>query len=199
MSSINGINHNKSSAKKRIEEAFISLIKDNEISKITVSQLVERAGVCKSTFYRNYRDVYDVFDSRISLFVHRCTDVVAGIINGDLSYEDIKESVSDGDFCPHILPHDENDALIVKYAYENKDIRILQLLMNNLIAVFSDNIKLKNQVQEDTDFYSSFFIKSILTGYIYDFYKGNSFDTELLFLAYEFIEAMKKSGDRNDV
>lgn len=46
----------------KIEKAFIELIQSKDISKISVTELVKKAGVNRSTFYVNYMDIYDLAD-----------------------------------------------------------------------------------------------------------------------------------------
>lgn len=49
--------------KANIQNALIDLMADDDFEKITIKMLVSRARVNKSTFYRNYSDKYDLFDS----------------------------------------------------------------------------------------------------------------------------------------
>ncbi|MCR5787112.1 MAG: TetR/AcrR family transcriptional regulator [Acholeplasmatales bacterium] len=47
--------------RKQIKKAFAELLSEkNDISKITVKELVERADISKSTFYSHYDDMYSV-------------------------------------------------------------------------------------------------------------------------------------------
>ncbi len=49
--------------KKMIREAFAELLSEKQdITKITVKELVERADISKSTFYCHYQDVYAVIE-----------------------------------------------------------------------------------------------------------------------------------------
>lgn len=52
----------KKSAIERIESAFIELIQSKEINEITVTEIVKKAKVNRSTFYVNYVDIYDLAD-----------------------------------------------------------------------------------------------------------------------------------------
>ncbi|MBQ8502765.1 MAG: TetR/AcrR family transcriptional regulator [Clostridia bacterium] len=49
-------------AKDKLEIAFFDLLEENHYSKITVSELIEKAGVSRTTFYRNYVDIFDMYD-----------------------------------------------------------------------------------------------------------------------------------------
>lgn len=49
-------------SKKMIRQAFLELIKEKEMSKITVTELVERADLNRATFYAHYPDIYGVLE-----------------------------------------------------------------------------------------------------------------------------------------
>ena len=47
---------------KAIKSAFLSLLAENELSKITVREIADSADVNRATFYKHYLDVYDLYD-----------------------------------------------------------------------------------------------------------------------------------------
>ncbi len=58
---VKGINSSSKKTRKLIKETFAELINEKkELSKITVTELVKRAEITRSTFYTHYDDLYDV-------------------------------------------------------------------------------------------------------------------------------------------
>lgn len=55
-------NKRKKDSRKRIEKAFIELIQNKEINEISITDLVKKAKLNRSTFYVNYIDIYDLAD-----------------------------------------------------------------------------------------------------------------------------------------
>ncbi len=49
--------------KKMIEDALVKLLKTNNLDEITVKELCFEAKVNRSTFYNNFYDIYDVYDT----------------------------------------------------------------------------------------------------------------------------------------
>lgn len=45
---------------KKIERIFIELLQEQELDKISVSDICKRAGLNRSTFYANFTDIYDL-------------------------------------------------------------------------------------------------------------------------------------------
>lgn len=50
-------------SKNLIKQAFALLLAEKELNKITVTDVVEKAGVSRGTFYAHYFDIYDLYSS----------------------------------------------------------------------------------------------------------------------------------------
>lgn len=50
----------RTSTKEHIMEAFLALLEDKNLMDISVSEISERAGVSKRTFYNHFVDKYDL-------------------------------------------------------------------------------------------------------------------------------------------
>ena len=55
-------NRRRKESQEKIEKAFIELLQNHEIKEITVSDIIKRTDLNRSTFYANYLDVYDLAD-----------------------------------------------------------------------------------------------------------------------------------------
>lgn len=56
---------NRSARRTRalIEQAFLELVEQKPIRKVTVQELIDRADICRTTFYTHYQDIPDLVDS----------------------------------------------------------------------------------------------------------------------------------------
>lgn len=59
----NGKNQANILAKECIVEALIRLLEEKPLSAITISELTEKAGVSRMTYYRNYHTKEDIFET----------------------------------------------------------------------------------------------------------------------------------------
>ena len=50
-------------SKTLIKYAFTQLLAEKELGKITVTDVVEKAGISRGTFYAHYFDIYDLYSS----------------------------------------------------------------------------------------------------------------------------------------
>ena len=48
--------------KRAIHQALSELLKEKELRKITVQEIVEKAEISRFTFYKYYLDVYDLYE-----------------------------------------------------------------------------------------------------------------------------------------
>lgn len=51
---------NAARSRQLIKQAFAQLLNEKDMSKITVTDIVDRAGISRGTFYAHYLDVYDL-------------------------------------------------------------------------------------------------------------------------------------------
>lgn len=58
-----GENRSARRTRASIEKAYMELIELKPIRKITVQELIDRANVCRTTFYAHYQDLPDLLDS----------------------------------------------------------------------------------------------------------------------------------------
>ncbi len=68
----------KNAARSRhlIKQAFAELLNEKDISKITVTDIVERANISRGTFYAHYLDVYDLYSAIQSNIVEAINEMI---------------------------------------------------------------------------------------------------------------------------
>ena len=48
--------------RKVIQDAFLEILKEKPVSRITVKEVCDKAEINRGTFYRHYQDCYDLLD-----------------------------------------------------------------------------------------------------------------------------------------
>ena len=56
-------NKRRQASQEKIEKAFLELLQTKELSAITVSEIIKKTKLNRSTFYANYADIYELADS----------------------------------------------------------------------------------------------------------------------------------------
>ena len=59
------VQENRSTRRTRaaIESSLLEIIAQKPVNKITVQEIIDRANVCRTTFYAHYQDIYDLIES----------------------------------------------------------------------------------------------------------------------------------------
>ena len=59
-----------------IINSFLDLNSEKEISKISISEITERADIGRGTFYTHFRDIYDLEEAIISDFIGNIKEII---------------------------------------------------------------------------------------------------------------------------
>ena len=76
----------KLTARDKMEKAFFDLLQQKHYSKIAVSDIIEKAGVSRTTFYRHYVDIFDMYDKVAD---HLIEEFVKVLFTSSLGEDDI--------------------------------------------------------------------------------------------------------------
>ena len=61
-------NKRRRESQEKIEKAFIELLQTKEIKDITVSEIIQKTQLNRSTFYANYVDIFDLANKLLNSF-----------------------------------------------------------------------------------------------------------------------------------
>ncbi len=70
-------NKRRRESQQKIEKAFIEFLQNKDISEISVSDIIKKAGLNRSTFYANYIDIYDLADKTRKTLENNFSDAFA--------------------------------------------------------------------------------------------------------------------------
>lgn len=118
-------NRNSLKSKNAIKSAFLELIQIKDVENITVTEIVKKADLNRSTFYQHYYDVYDIVEE----IQNNVIDELKNLIH-DLDVN----KCGDNDF--QILD------LLSNYLYTNKDLFKICILHQDVLPFLEDLIKL---------------------------------------------------------
>lgn len=157
---VKNLNNSSIKTKKLIKNTFAELIKENkELNKITVSELVKRADINRSTFYNHYDNIYSVAE-----------ELEDEIIQVLLENSQTLTSINDiFDYFDTIINYLEENENIYRLLLSSKDplIFLSELstdISNKLYIVLSNNLKLsdKKSLLFDISFFTGGIIYQIL-------------------------------------
>lgn len=132
---------NSRKTRQLIKETFATLLKEkNDINKITVKELVDRADISKSTFYCHYADIYAVEED----FENEIIDLLDGML------EDYNKS--------HSMNYPTYVRKLIFHLKENEEM-YKRILASDLPAQFIDKLKIKCTEAINKDMHITFLSK----------------------------------------
>lgn len=81
------------SARDRLERAYFELIEQTHYSKITVSDIIRKVGISRTTFYRHYTDIFDMHQRISDRLAYSIIEECAGLIMTARSEQDYFDEV----------------------------------------------------------------------------------------------------------
>lgn len=66
-------------ARDKMEKAFFGFLEEKAYTKIAVSEIIEKAGVSRTTFYRHYVDIFDMYDKTCKRMIDKFLSELADI------------------------------------------------------------------------------------------------------------------------
>ena len=103
--------------KAAIKEVFLGLLQKKPIDKITVTELCERAGINRATFYSHYNDCYDLLRSMEDEFLEQFRNSGAADIwckpenLSNAIYDTIADHI---DMCDVLMFNPKNPRLLIR-------------------------------------------------------------------------------------
>lgn len=143
--------------KQRIKDALVKFIKDGQFPHVTVSELCNAANVGKSTFYRSFHDIYEVFESLTDDFLARCVGMAGAVlIEKRFTQEQFFEFLSNPNNIEIKLPFSETDEIVFNYIYKTLDFQLIQTVYKKIVKMLFEFEKSQGMDDETAQFYAVF-------------------------------------------
>lgn len=149
------------SARDRLERAYFELIEQTHYSKITVSDIIRKVGISRTTFYRHYVDIFDmhrkIADRLASSIIKECAMLVLS-------------SHGDEDYFEGILKiFNTQEKYIILISGKNGSRYFFEAMLRNAYEIVSGS---KLAFDEDQLFRLRFMTGAMIGIYIHDIIDG---------------------------
>lgn len=182
------------SAKERIEWALISLLRTRELKSIKVAEVITLAEVSKSTFYRNYHDVFEIYENLLGRLAAKTAGVVVDVfINSEPSMlaERFISELKENFLRVGVFPFDGKDFFVLLDSISKNDMSVLNFIYAKIYEDLVERFAGRWKDKEELSFFVKFLVKSAICCFISDLYMGNELDFELLHIYKEFFDELK--------
>lgn len=155
---VQGLNSSSKKTRNLIKKTFAELMNEKkELSKITVTELVKRAGITRSTFYTHYDDIYEVVNDyqleTIELLVS--DDKVLGSIQDIYNYfDEIFECLKKNEDVYKMLLVSNGSLIFLE--------QLKKLAREKIYHAMKNIIKSNKYLELDVDFYMNGVISELI-------------------------------------
>lgn len=171
----------KDITKKKISDAFASLIKEKNVEDISVGEIVSAADVGKSTFYRYYHDIYDIFEELTDAFASRVINVMVRLVFSEdrEEYCGYNEIIS-FDEAMTMFGLETSDKILVDYLFRNKNMKTFHLVVERFRSVVKDYAAIAGIDAEQADYYTRFVMNGVLYSSLTGYRDNGTFNMHLI-------------------
>lgn len=173
------------SAQDKLERVYFELLEEKHYSKITISELVEKAGVSRMTFYRNYEDIFDMHQKV-------CRHIISGLVEDLADIFMIKEENMESyleDYCVKLNSQRKYLSLLCG---DNADRYLFEV---GLPVIMEYGNKLANGLDEEKSFLLRFVGLSGIATYFYKLVIGEDYSPEYIKIYKHIYDLSEKAED----
>lgn len=171
----------KLSAYEKMEKAYFDLLETTYYSKITVSDIIEKAGVSRTTFYRHYVDIFDmhekVADRLASSLIEMCIKKV--VIEGVDVYDELVKVFASQDKYIRLVSGKNGSRFFFEAIYTNA--------MKYLIPAFG-------KIPEEIEFRLRFIAIAAIGFYVRNILENRELNTEFVDICKRLVDFRKFLG-----
>ena len=176
------------SADIKLMQAFFRLLETKSYSKISVSEIVTQADLSRTTFYRYYTDVYDMYDKISAAIVGRIIDELVVIF----SENSVCRSELLEEFCERLETQKRYIRLL---SGENGGKEFYEIVTRIAFSRMNEN----NARLSESDFFAAKFVLfSGIATYVKTLLDGTDFDSKYLEMYKRILADAQEAGRENE-
>ncbi len=161
----------KIGSEKKIIDALVMLMEKKPIAEISASELISVSGVGKSTFYRYYHDVYEVFEILAKKFAGFCVDIMYDFVFNREKFDNISlpETIPVA-FVEAVLNIPKEYSAVVRYLIKENDVRFFLKITEKFSDVVAEKADAYGMDKDIAVFFTKFFMNGFLFSSLGDYY-----------------------------
>lgn len=181
-------------AGEKIEEALVECLKEKmKIEDLTVAYLAKRAGVGKSTFYRHYKDIYDVYEQLVDGFVERCESLITKIFFEEtLTIKEVIWLFMKNGFKKDNEFFYARDAVLINHSIEKGNAKVIEILYQKLHKLVA---KVGREIYDDDEaagFGATFILNGNIIPILSELHSHDKLNLDTAFVSIELFEKVRE-------
>lgn len=186
-------------ANEKIQQAFVECLKEKiKIEEITVMTVCERAGVSKSTFYRNYKDIYEIFEQLVEDFMKRIEQLIVRLFfEKSITMKEITFILMKSGLKKDNELFYARDAVLIDYSIELGNSEVIEILYDKAYDYAFRIAKRIGVDDESAAFGATFFLNGNIIPIILNVHTNKRIDLKTVMLTVELFEMEVEKWKKN--
>ncbi len=156
----------------------------------------------KSTFYRYYHDIYDVFDELTESFAERVLNVMLQLVfsKTEKTYKGYKNKL-EFEKAMGLFGLEQSDMILVDYLFKIRNMKTFHMVVDRFREIVRSYSKNAGIDAEQADYYTKFVVNGMLYSSLEDYRYSRLINMELVELLRSFSieeKAKRSADDGND-
>lgn len=177
-------------AGEKIQAALVECLKEKmEIENITVAHITQRACVGKSTFYRYYKDIYDVYEQLVDGFIERCEKLIIRIFfEKNLTLKEFLWIIAKNGTKKDNEIFYAKDVVLINHSIEKGDAKVIEILYDKMHALIVQIAKRVYDDDEAANFGATFILNGNIIPIFSNLHINGKLKLETVILSLELFE-----------
>ncbi len=177
----------KIDSKSKIADALANLLKEKTMEEISISEVIALAGVGKSTFYRHYHDIYEVFENLTDGFANRAVGIMIQLVfSGEHKDYGKCKQIIDFSEAMTMFGLKASDKILVDYLFRTQNMTTFHLVVERFREVVRKYAQKLGMDEFQADFYTRFVMNGVLYSSLSIYRENGTFNMELVKLLKKF-------------
>lgn len=174
--------------KDKLKTAFFTLLEEKPYSKITVTEIIEEAGVSRTSFYRHYKDVFDMYDKICEEIIDSLvSEFTLVVLDNGVDFSKPFEKL-----CEKL---DSQQKYVRLICGKNGGRKFFELGFEKTVSFVKDLSPLLNDTEK---FALKFVMFSGMATYVKSIIDGTDFDKKHLKMYSRILTMIQKAGSNNE-
>lgn len=150
--------------KTNLEMAFLELLKEKPLEKITVTELCKKSGITRKTFYLHYENVPKYFEEFIKQLLDELEESLQKATDSHLEYQSLEPHMI------HVFDHVFKNKEFYKFIFSNQSsFAYYEMFFKRIRAIFLTPINSTEKNSNVTQYQASYYANAVL-GVIFEWY-----------------------------
>ena len=186
-------------AGEKIQEALVECLKEKiKLDELTIAELLKKAGVGKSTFYRHYKDIYDVYEQLVDGFMERVEVLIVRVFfEKNITVKEAMWILMKSGVKKDKELFYAKDAILINYSIEIENAKVIDMLYIKAHEILVKISKRIGADDEAANFGATFFLNGNIIPIMSNLHAKGKLNLKTILITFDIFEMEVEAWKNN--